>query len=335
MSIAKKSNPFRGLAVKEKVQYESYPYVGYRIRRGQQTKTIKISSLGFRGDEIDTTRDLVICLGNSTLFGSGLPDTETITDILNARFPKYHFLNAGMSGYLINQELNLLIMLLKDLSPRYVLLLDGFTECFFAYYNKDLNKTPYFYDLEFAKRTKKNVWSRIRHVCGLMKKKNHDYPPPAPADLVENYLYHFSLVSALGQSLGFRAISFIQPTSYYSLRESKSSGRNDCWTKVRKIEKQYPGFTEYVHDTYVRFKQASNGVDNLVFLGDLFGADMDDKYLDGTHYTYRGGIEIAAAIGAELDRCETGADVCQMQGFAPTYSLRGSQQDRDVTQRSA
>lgn len=108
-----------------------HPFLSYKNMPNQKEKNFSVNSLGFRGKEISkNTKDKkrIIIIGGSSAFGTGLnSDKETcacqLEQILNVEV-----INAGVIGYLSNQELIYLFMELVDLKPDLVIALNGFND---------------------------------------------------------------------------------------------------------------------------------------------------------------------------------------------------------------
>lgn len=116
--------------------WQEHPTRGHSLKPGDYGSIwgvpFHINRLGFRGPEISREKPKgvfrVLCLGDSITMGAALPEDvlypAALQKILSARYPsrKFEVINAGVSGYMIEQEL----LLLKDegflLSPDLVVL---------------------------------------------------------------------------------------------------------------------------------------------------------------------------------------------------------------------
>jgi lysophospholipase L1-like esterase len=71
--------------------------------------SVKINAKGFRGPEIEYTRDpkrqRILVLGDSYVWGYGVNDDEVFTEQLGKALPDVEIVNLGVSGYSTDQEL--------------------------------------------------------------------------------------------------------------------------------------------------------------------------------------------------------------------------------------
>lgn len=71
--------------------------------------TVNINSLGLRNPEIgEKTKDRILILGDSVVWGFGVEDDETFPYLLNEMLYDYEVVNAGVSAYSTKQELDYL-----------------------------------------------------------------------------------------------------------------------------------------------------------------------------------------------------------------------------------
>jgi lysophospholipase L1-like esterase len=112
---------------------------GVELIPNQQSDTISINSLGFRGDEFSTQKPhdvhRIFMLGGSTMFGHGsTSDNTTIPGYLQQMFDekKYDFdveiINAGIQGADSFTELDLIETKLLDFSPDMIIAYDGWND---------------------------------------------------------------------------------------------------------------------------------------------------------------------------------------------------------------
>ena len=80
-------------------------------------KNVTTNSLGFRGEEVDYSKEHILVLGDSVAWGFGVDDTETIPYDLNKltekKYPNLQVLNLALTGYGIDQYY---LKLEKDIS---------------------------------------------------------------------------------------------------------------------------------------------------------------------------------------------------------------------------
>ena len=102
-------------------------HIKYQARINGRVIGININSMGFRGPELSSTLDpgrpRVLFLGDSILFGPGLDYNETITSRLSQNFRhRVEFINAGVPGMSIKDEVDFFEEKVEPLKPDLVLL---------------------------------------------------------------------------------------------------------------------------------------------------------------------------------------------------------------------
>ena len=104
--------------------------VGFGMVPNQQAYTLSfpvtINSLGFRGPELKTGLQRVLCLGDSITFGYGVGDEtpfpRQLEDRLNRDGAEFEVINAGVQRYFTYQEIDQLETYGLPLEPAYVVL---------------------------------------------------------------------------------------------------------------------------------------------------------------------------------------------------------------------
>ncbi|MDP6934578.1 MAG: hypothetical protein QGG40_16765, partial [Myxococcota bacterium] len=95
------------------IMLEGDPYLLWELRPGSRQMeggTVTVNSLGFRSSELGPkTRSRVLVLGDSSVHGFGVDDSEVFTTHA-AQYVDADFINAGVPGYSSTQALNLLRM---------------------------------------------------------------------------------------------------------------------------------------------------------------------------------------------------------------------------------
>jgi acetyltransferase AlgX (SGNH hydrolase-like protein) len=119
---------------------EPDPDVDYRLRpnaRGRMSSpeysaSIKINSLGFRGEEISVAKSAgvrrILFLGDSFTFGNGLSENETLPYFVGEELSRRHsstfeIINGGVYGYCTANELDLFMKYGLPLKPDIVVIL--------------------------------------------------------------------------------------------------------------------------------------------------------------------------------------------------------------------
>ncbi len=73
-------------------------------RDGYNRETVTTDANGFRSPALDPARPVIAVVGDSMAFGFGVEDQETNPARLAQAFPDYSVVNAGVSGYNMEQE---------------------------------------------------------------------------------------------------------------------------------------------------------------------------------------------------------------------------------------
>lgn len=116
--------------------WQKHPTRGYSLKPGDYDSIwhvpFHINQLGFRGPEISKTKPAgtfrVVCLGDSITMGSALPEfalyPAVLQKMLSEKYPLKSFkvVNAGISGYMIKEEILQLKEDILPLSPDVVVL---------------------------------------------------------------------------------------------------------------------------------------------------------------------------------------------------------------------
>jgi len=86
-------------------------------------KTVSFNSLGFRGEEVDSSKQHIILVGDSVTFGYGVNDNETIDYYLNNKFENLQTINLGVTGYGLDQSYIRLKKSIDNLNPKYIIVI--------------------------------------------------------------------------------------------------------------------------------------------------------------------------------------------------------------------
>lgn len=104
----------------EILSYELLP----SVREKAYGETVTMNDIGLRSPPLDTSDlPLLAVLGDSTVFGFGVADDETIPSYLQELLPRHRVLNAGVCGYNIEQETEQYRTLIAPLAPAVVVLI--------------------------------------------------------------------------------------------------------------------------------------------------------------------------------------------------------------------
>ena len=135
----------------------------YAFEPNQQTSTININSLGFRGVEFDLIKNedtyRIIMVGGSTTFGSGsTSDNTTIPGFLEQKFHEEKFnnieiINAGNRAASSSEEAYSIRSNYKNLQPDLFIIYDGWNDSFRKMPEKDLGPSISSTELKQSKKS--------------------------------------------------------------------------------------------------------------------------------------------------------------------------------------
>jgi lysophospholipase L1-like esterase len=91
-----------------------------RIEKGRKFTT---NSLGFRSEEVDLSRDHILLIGDSVIWGLKVDDKEHVAYLLGEKINAYQILNLGVNGYGIDQEYLLLKRNIDKLNPKLIVVI--------------------------------------------------------------------------------------------------------------------------------------------------------------------------------------------------------------------
>ncbi len=291
-------NPFEQTKTKNEknIKYESYPYLGYRLKPNQSNDSVYINRHGFRSPEINNSFDSILLLGNSTLFGSGLNDNQTINYYLSSYFKNVNIINMGMSGYTIKEELLLLMEVLPTIKNiKTVVFIDGFTDIYFSFINKKVGCSPYFFDREHSKSCNVSLIEKIKCKFKKSKKINEFYELPSKEEIYENYMVYTNYIISILKEKNIDFRFFIQPSLYYVIQEHSLQLSDNLHNKLNIFKNKHQNFIKYFCDVYSLFENIDQ-YNKYYFFGDLFKKNLSDYYTDTTHYTAKGNQIIAEEI---------------------------------------
>ncbi len=207
----------------------------------QHMQTININNDGFRGSEIqkekpdDTYR--IIMIGGSTAFGyKALSDQHTIPAHLQEKFNQLNLkkrvevINAAISSYNSNDELNLVKKKIVEYEPDLVIIYDGINDIFFPLDSKltayDLSELRYIYRKYFQFYKTLDVINNI--ISERPPPHAHEFKMGVKVELgdrAELWKNNISTICEIGNQNGFKTLIFLQPflgTGNKSLTEQEA-----------------------------------------------------------------------------------------------------------------
>ena len=262
-------------------------------------------------------RKVIWMFGGSTVFGVGVPDIDTIPSNLSRELNStgstcFAILNAGVEGYVTNQELILLVEALKTgQRPDMVVFYDGVNEATAAALPGI--QSPH---LEFQS-TKARVEGSLASKFDFLRNSNslgiaraiaariskNDSSASSPAEVaakataaLDNYEANIRVVSTLGQAFNFKVLCFWQP--------SMASGAKPLVPFEQQLQRDWLGsesakILRAVNDEAARRSHPDGG---FVFLGQVFDSVKEPVYIDHLmHLGPRGNQIVAHAIAKWMD----------------------------------
>jgi hypothetical protein len=251
--------------------------------------------------------------GGSTLYGTGVPDFATIpsylSEQLNARGQAcWEVTNFGAEGYNTNQELILLVELLKaGRRPAEVIFYDGFNDSYVGAFAPAKAGTHWYYDtikarvegslagkLEFLRHSyalglaREAIASHRRSELGTSETARLSEKVTATLD---NYEENLRMAQKLGQSYGFVVRAFWQPALAYGKKP------------ISPYEQQLIGFDRNAPEgsafpavlaVYEEAQRRAGSTIDIAFLGNIFDCEKEPIYLDRWMHLAPKGNELVA-----------------------------------------
>jgi hypothetical protein len=303
------------------LQYQSYVIWRRAPFAGQ---TINVDASGIRKtyySSCDAGSYNIWIFGNSSLWGTGVPDWDTIPSLLAKRYQdaghKVCMKNFGEKAWVSTQELIQLTLALKQATqkPDLVIFYDGVMDSYLPYqsnipdahFNFAQTKEEFQSlgnhgaSLEYLKRT--NTYRTLMELRSTLVEGGADIDHAhftaeelnSMAEITyNNYLKNIRLVDLLAQGFGFRCAFFWQPTL---LAGHKPLTAEEI--RLRKAElSNHPGGDAVFQATYNLFEHYQN--ENFFDLANIFDKDPDERFLDFSHIGPAGNQIVADKMFAVL-----------------------------------
>ena len=305
----------------DRLQYQSYVIWRRAPFAGQ---TINVDADGIRKtyySSCDASSYNIWIFGNSSLWGTGVPDWATIPSLLAKRYQdaghKVCVRNFGEKAWVSTQELIQLTLALKQAAqkPDLVIFYDGVMDSYLPYqsnlpdahFNFAQTKEEFQSlgnhgaSLEYLKHT--NTYRTLMELRSTLVEGGADIDRAhftakelnSMAEITyNNYLKNIRLVDLLAQGFGFRCAFFWQPTL---LAGHKPLTAEEI--RLRKAElSNHPGGDAVFQATYNLFEHYQN--ENFFDLADIFDKDSDERFLDFSHIGPTGNQIVADKMFAVL-----------------------------------
>jgi hypothetical protein len=286
------------------LQYQSYviwrraPYSG---------QTINVDADGIRKtyySSCDASEYTIWIFGNSTLWGTGVPDWDTIPSLLAKKYTeagrKVCVKNFGEKAWVSTQELIQLMLSLKQAkkTPDLVIFYDGITDAYLPYQSdfpdahfnflqtkkefENLGNTGA--SLDYLKRT--NTYRTLMELRSMLVSagSGRDRAHLTSEELdsmakttYSNYLKNVRLADLLAQAYGFRCVFFWQPTL---LTGHKVLTADEVRLRQKELNND-PGGDAVVQATYRLFENYRS--EGFFDLANIFDNDPQARFIDFRH----------------------------------------------------
>ncbi len=257
-------------------------------------------------------------LGGSTVYGTHVPDSDTVPSFLsaqlNADWGCVEVTSFGVEGYVSNQELLLLIEQLKaGRRPDIVVLYDGYNDAYLGTVppgdpNSHLGIKSIRARLEgsiagrldFLKQS--GTWQAATALTKALHRtsatRNSVAEPAAQVSaILNNYEENLKIITALGGVFNFKVYAFWQPALAYGrkplldyehrLKMNVANGAYDSSSAILLM--------------YEEAERRARRSGNFVFLGNIFDDVQEPLYLDSVHLNPVGNQLVARAIASYIE----------------------------------
>lgn len=316
----------------ESNQIEYHPYVLWR-REPYKGEQIQVSDDGIRRtlhSQCDGHEFTIWMFGDSTMWGAGAPDGETIPSLVGAKYEnagrKACVVNYGEKGWVGTQEIVQLMLELRKPSakkPDAVLFYDGSMETYVPYQSGLVDVHASYHRFKayiegwkkedkpgFGYLQKTNTYHELE---GLAEKlaadaKGHagkKYTPQQVSDLaeaiVQNYLGNVEMVDALAEHYHFRPIFIWHPNIEVGHKHLTADEQH-----LRYLEESgLPGISELYRASYARAAEIHRS--DFYNFGNLLDDRNDTLYVEATHLSGEGNRIVADRIFQILEQHSPGS----------------------------
>jgi hypothetical protein len=257
------------------------PGTFYRNRPHQTKRGLTTNAQGLRGPEIAAghRRPRVIVTGGSTVFGKGVLDGQTFVAQMGARHPSWEVLNAGVVGYLSQQELTAVMLQWIDLQPDLIVAFNGWNDAYDHYWwllfgrgaphpgvnvnflfmedrlarQREVETSPW-----FALRAAGRATARASTILSALSPRNHEVATTVPGPhetrlrrALDLYVTNMIKLHDLARARGSRLLVAIQPEACQLLT---TEDRQRLGQKSRGDFAPGDHYYEWFPDQYSRFR---------------------------------------------------------------------------------
>ncbi len=305
------------------LQYK--PYVIWR-KAPFAGQTVTIDADGVRKtyySSCDDTAFTIWMFGDSALWGTGVPDWETIPSLLAKRFSdsgrKICVVNFGETAWASTQEVIELMLSLKQAGkkPNAVIFYNGIIDTYIPYQTDvpdahfNFARTKQAFEsqrnnaagFEYLRQTNTyHALMELRSILsGLGATRDNGRLSPERVNAMaratySNYVKNMQLADLLAQGYGFHCLFFWQPTL---LAGNKPATSDEIRLRERE-ENEHPGIDRVFSATYSLF--SGYRAENFFDLADIFDQQREALFIDFSHLGPAGNQMIADRMFAVLQQ---------------------------------
>lgn len=285
----------------EHLEKEYYPFYEWR-RKEYKSEFINISKDGIRktwNPECKERVNKVFVFGGSTIWGTGARDEWTIPSLLSKNLNKlkstYFVVNFGDSGYVLTQEIIILLLELRQGNfPDYVIFYDGVNDVLSTFENGNAGLIHHYdrwkmkLDMDakiFNAMTKEAImdYSKIYYYIDyiintyIKREQAFNYTDgelkKLAQQIIEEYRKNIDLVERLSQSYGFRYIFLWQPV-LFTVKPKTEEEQEALAVRPRGLEQLYIYTYELAEKLNAR---------NFYNLSHIFDGKTETFFIDYCH----------------------------------------------------
>jgi lysophospholipase L1-like esterase len=275
-----------------------------------------VNPSGFSSSCSGGARRRVWMFGGSTLYGSGVPDSATIPSFVSQELSSQHpgcfeVLNFGVEGYVSDQELLLLAEQLKaGRHPDIAVFYDGMNDSYVGAFAPGIPGAHWDFaaikarmqgtilgKLEFLRNS---YALRLLRAAVVSRSRSSGDLTAKSAAIVANYQANLRIARVLGDSYGFRVLSFWQPLLACGHKPLDTYEQLLVGLDANAPEgSAFPAIARVCLEA----ERRAEGDGAFIYLGDLFDSVREPLYIDRwMHLDPRGNKLVGRAIAAAIEK---------------------------------
>jgi len=258
-------------------------------------------------------KENVWMFGGSTVYGTNLPDSDTLPSYLsrelNTSSACVEVTNFGVEGYVINQDLILLIEEVKaGRRPDVVIFYDGFNDSYLETVSpgnpvshlgvkriKGRLEGSIASRLDFLKQS--STWLLVRELTNSLRRPHSTRStsrelPAETEGALNNYEATLRIARILGDAFDFKVWAFWQPALVY--------GHKPVEELLERASGAAYGSSQALVPIYREAEQRALKSGSFIFLGNMFDDVQEPLYLDSVHLNPVGNELAAQAMATYI-----------------------------------